>query len=95
MGDRARAFFRDLMAIRLRRGHHVAGVALCLVVTVGTLAIVAGRQNITGQKLETAWATADKGMLLLVMVASAAFHIFVGADKLWRVLRALRVDISF
>ncbi|MBI5479260.1 MAG: flippase-like domain-containing protein [Deltaproteobacteria bacterium] len=41
------------------------------------------------------WRAADKTLLLIVVVGSAAFHIFVGAHKQGLILRSMGVDIRF
>jgi len=41
------------------------------------------------------WTEADKSILGALIVLSAAFHIFVGAHKLWCILRSLSLKIAY
>jgi len=45
--------------------------------------------------LRTEWGQADRTLLLGALVFSVLFHVFVGAHKLWLVLRSMGVAISY
>ncbi|MDP6526109.1 MAG: lysylphosphatidylglycerol synthase transmembrane domain-containing protein [Kiritimatiellia bacterium] len=77
----------------LRR--HGIAVLIALSVSALTLIVVCRSYDITFSRLIDSAGMADRQSLLLVFFASALFHIVLGADKLWRVLRAMRVDITF
>jgi hypothetical protein len=56
---------------------------------------VAARYHITPARLAQEWRRADAVLLVLVVIGSLAFHVLAGADKLWRVMRAMGVALSY
>jgi hypothetical protein len=74
---------------------HVLGAALGLVISLAMLAVLWFYKGIRVDALRQAWDQADKMILLVTIVLSAAFHHFLGAHKQWCVLRAMGVDIPY
>lgn len=74
---------------------HAVVTVLSLMITAGTLVAVWVRNDLSADRIRRVWESADKDFLALIMAGSALFHVFVGTDKFWRILRALRVNLSF
>lgn len=78
---------------RIRR--HALGVCAGLAGSVAILAFLYFRKGLDGRTLAHEWQRADKSILSATILLSACFHVFVGADKLWRVLRAMQVRVPY
>ena len=74
---------------------HAVGLALSLAVSAAMIAFLWFWKGIRMDALASEWNRADKWILAAVIVLSAAFHIFIGAHKMWMVLRAMRVNIGY
>ncbi len=72
-----------------------AAFAASIALSAAVLAFLWFRKGVAPREIGETFLQADKTILVAVIVASAAFHIFVGAHKLWCVLRAMGVDISY
>ena len=78
-----------------KKRHHVAGLGVSVLISVAILFLIVKIQKIDFSAIAREWEKADKALLVCIIVLSALFHIFVGAHKLWMVLRTMGVDISF
>ena len=74
---------------------HAVGLALSLAVSAAMIAFLWFYKGIHLDALVSEWNRADKWILAAVIVLSAAFHIFIGAHKMWMVLRTMRVNIGY
>ncbi|MBN1669876.1 MAG: flippase-like domain-containing protein [Kiritimatiellae bacterium] len=74
---------------------HVIGVLVGLLVSAAILAFLYFRKNISLEGVAQEWHKADKRILSLTILGSLLFHVFVGADKLWRVLVCMGVQIPY
>ncbi len=74
---------------------HVAMFALSLALSGVILAFLWYYKGVRFDALASEWHRAAKGPLVATILASAAFHVFVGAHKLASVLRAMGVDIGY
>ncbi len=83
----------DPPASGIRR--HALSAIILLLGSAGILVTLCVVQGITLEKLGGGLGDISVPMLFLVIVLSAAFHIFAGADKLRRVLRAMDLDLGF
>ena len=70
-------------------------MTLALLASIGTLLIVCSRNSVTLAKLAEAWSGVNKPLLSAVILGAAALDIFIGSDKLWRILRAMRAALTF
>ncbi len=59
------------------------------------LAVLCYYKEIDIYILKEEWGKANGALLIITAIASLVVHTLAGADKLWRVLRAMNVDISF
>jgi uncharacterized membrane protein YbhN (UPF0104 family) len=71
------------------------GFVVSIGLTVAILAWVWSRHSLAWSAVRDQVLRADLGLLALVFVGSAAFHVFFGAHKLHCILRAAGVDIRF
>ncbi len=73
----------------------LATVGVSLALSVGILATLWFYKGVHFDRFLDQWRKADKVILATVIVLSAAFHIFVGAHKLWCIVRALGLDMTY
>ncbi len=69
--------------------------AIAMLVSAGILVALAVKVNLRLDRVVEQLRGADWTILLATFVFSAAWHLFVGADKWWRILRALGADVSY
>ena len=71
------------------------GVVVSVGFTLAILAWIGVRHEVGWSALRDQAAGADIGLVVMVFIGSAVFHVFVGAHKLHCILRAVGVDIRF
>jgi hypothetical protein len=71
------------------------GLAASVAFSLTVLALLWRWYGLGLDQLHHEWHTADKSLLLAVVVGSTLFHIFVGAHKQGFILRSMGVDIGF
>jgi len=76
-------------------GRQAAWLLVSIVLSALALWMVFRRHDIHFKELIGRIRETDIAVFALMAVSSAVFHIVIGADKMWRVLRAMRVEISF
>lgn len=84
---------KDTQSGSMRR--HLIGLAVSIALSAGILAILWLYNGVRFDRLLIEWNRAEKGILAAVIVLSAAFHVFVGAHKLWFVLRSMGLLITY
>lgn len=75
--------------------HGVIGLGVGAISTALCLWLVSRRYSVSAAGVIQSLAGMDVVVLWGIFLGSALFHVFVGADRLWRVLHCLRVDIGF
>ena len=81
-------------AARTGRGR-LASASLTLAFSAVVLVTVWKAAGLSPDKLAAAFSSADFRLLALTLALSVLWHVFFGADKLWRVLKALGIEVSF
>jgi len=74
---------------------HLITILGSLSLSLGVLATLWHQNQIRIEDFLTQWHQTDKGLLILVIVLSAAFHVFVGSHKLWCVINALSPGMTY
>jgi len=72
-----------------------AGIFVHLAMSLAILAAIYFYKKIDVGTLRAEWEKINGAALVITIVFSAAVHIFVGAHKLWRILSAMGVDITY
>lgn len=85
----------DPSAWRLRGIRQAAWILVSLALSVLTLWLACRRHDISVPDLLGRIGEADTTVFTLLAAASVVWHVALGTDRLWRVLRAMRVNISF
>lgn len=68
---------------------------ISIAISFGILIGICVYKKIRFDGLAGAWSEIDKTVLVFTIVFSALFHIFVGAHKLWKIMCAMGVDMSY
>ena len=74
---------------------HLFGLLGSLCLSAAVLAVLWHHTEIRFDTFVAQWNEANKSILIALFVLSATFHIFVGAHKLWCVLRSLSLNIKY
>ncbi len=74
---------------------HVGAFALSLLLSGVILAVLWFWKGVRLDAVVRQWRGADHVLLAAVLVLSTLFHVFVGAHKLWCVLRAMGLEIPY
>jgi len=72
-----------------------AKIFISLAISLGILAYICVRKRISFDTLGAEWAKIDQTILVATIIFSAIIHIFVGAHKLWRIMHAMGVEITY
>jgi hypothetical protein len=70
-------------------------MSINLMVSLTVLGAICFYKEINLSSLGAEWTRINKPILVFVVISSAAVHIFVGAHKMWQIMRAMGVDISY
>ncbi|MFP4476426.1 MAG: lysylphosphatidylglycerol synthase domain-containing protein [Desulfatibacillaceae bacterium] len=73
----------------------IAGAAAGLAAALGLLAVLYAALNISVPELAALWKGADKTVLLATLLYSVVHHVFLGADKLYRVFRSMGLSPAY
>jgi hypothetical protein len=65
------------------------------IVSAAILAVLAWKTGVRLDSVRLRIANAHWGILVATMAGSALWHMFVGADKWWRILRGLGADVGY
>jgi hypothetical protein len=83
------------MIERIRKTAGRGRVALAVLLSVAILLVLAWKTEV---RLGAVWSELrriDLGIFAATLVFSAAWHVFLGADKWWRIMRALGADVRY
>jgi uncharacterized membrane protein YbhN (UPF0104 family) len=83
------------MSDRIRRIVGRKRVLLAMLVSVAILVALAWQTGVRVDKIWERLGQVDWGVLIGAFVFSLSWHIFVGADKWWRILRAQGAPVSY
>ncbi|MBI5844405.1 MAG: flippase-like domain-containing protein [Deltaproteobacteria bacterium] len=72
-----------------------ASVFLALLASAAFLALAWRAAGLRPEEIRAAFRSADTGLLFGVLAASVAWHVFMGADKMYRVLKSLGLFVPF
>jgi len=83
------------MIERMRKAAGRGRVALAVLLSVVILLVLGWKTGVRVDAVAAQFRRIDLGIFLATLVFSAAWHIFVGADKWWRIMRALGADVRY